>query len=569
MTTPTWQGGTLYPSGSLVKPASAAAPVATAIPNAGFESGDTGWTKGTGWTINSGDHPFQGSWSAKYNNTGTANLDMSTTVAVVPGKSITASCMVQQGASPAGEAGATVALVWLTSADVVISVSEGNTVDSASGGAWKQSTVTATAPATAAKVKVRAIGFRNSGSDALWVDNFTWNYVGSVAPVGLVYRAVQTGVGTSGSEEPTWPTTLGLQVVDGTVTWEAVTATRVTWQASPLLVSGSSEPTWPTAPGETVLDGNILWECVSRRVEDTNCPNSAVVAILAAKVFAADGDIVRFSETANPLNWTTEQDAGYLPTGLQQANANDMAVLAPYRSNLTAFNASSFQNWYVDPDPSAMSILDQMDGIGSTWQQAAQPVGNELFYLSQLGVRSVGIANAAENLAAGDVGQPIDPLVRAEIATAEAHNLVPLATYYPGAGQYWLAFTEFVPTPYVDEISLWGDTVSSGGPALNKTEAFNAEIASATSVSIIGYWPDALTFTYPPDTDPLAVTPGDYGTYTVLDTAIALSTATGAGTNYWALGSQSADLPAGGVLVVVLVDGATYYLAAIDNAAAS
>ena len=116
MTTPTWQAGTLYPNGFLVKPASAPPPAATAIPNAGFESGDTGWTKGTGWTINSGDQPFQGTWSAKYNNTGTTNLDMDTTAAVAPGQSITASCMVQQGASSAGQAGATVALVWLTAA---------------------------------------------------------------------------------------------------------------------------------------------------------------------------------------------------------------------------------------------------------------------------------------------------------------------------------------------------------------------------------------------------------------------------------------------------------------------
>ena len=565
MTTPTWQAGTLYPNGFLVKPASAPPPAATAIPNAGFESGDTGWTKGTGWTINSGDQPFQGTWSAKYNNTGTTNLDMDTTAAVAPGQSITASCMVQQGASSAGQAGATVALVWLTAADAVISVSEGTTVDSASGGAWKQSTVTAVAPATAAKVFVRAIGFRDSGSNPLWVDSFTWNFIGAVAPAGLIYRAVQTGVGTSDSEEPTWPLTLGVQVVDGTVTWEAVSATRVTCQASPLLTTSGTEPTWPTAPGETVLDNNILWECVSRRVEDTNCPNTTVVAILASKVFAADGDIVRFSETANPLNWTTEQDAGYLPTGLQQANANDMAVLNQYRSNLVAFNASSFQNWYVDPDPANMSILDQMDGIGSTWQQAARAVGNELFYLSQLGVRSVGIANAAENLSAGDVGQPIDPLVRAAIAESVQYGLIPVATYYPGAGQYWLAFTEFEPTPYQDEISLWGEGIGSGGPALNKTETFNAELVGATSVSIIGYWPNALVFTYPPGTDPLAVTPDSYGTYTVLATAIDLSTSTGAGTNYWALGSQSADLPAGGVLAVVLVNGTTYYLAAINN----
>jgi hypothetical protein len=114
-------------------------------------------------------------------------------------------------------------------------------------------------------------------------------------------------------------------------------------------------------------------------------------------------------------------------------------VLAPYRSNLAAFNASSFQNWQVDPDPSAMAILDQMDGIGSTYQQAAQPVGTELYYLSQLGVRSVSVAAGSDNLAAGDVGMPIDPLVQAAMAGATS---TPRAAYYPSAGQYWLAFAD-------------------------------------------------------------------------------------------------------------------------------
>ena len=62
MPAPIWQGGTLYPTGSLVQPVSSPAPVPTAVTNAGFESGDTGWTKGTGWTINASG-AYQGTWA--------------------------------------------------------------------------------------------------------------------------------------------------------------------------------------------------------------------------------------------------------------------------------------------------------------------------------------------------------------------------------------------------------------------------------------------------------------------------------------------------------------------------
>jgi hypothetical protein len=254
--------------------------------------------------------------------------------------------------------------------------------------------------------------------------------------VGLVFRSTQATGGVSAATEPTWPTTEGASVVDGEVTWQAVTASTVTWKAVPLMVSEGSEPSWPAAVGEFVEDGGVRWECIGRQVQDTRCPQGKVVAIAAGKVFAADGDIVRFCATNNPLDWSSPNDAGFLPTGLQQENANDTAVLNLYRGNLVAFNAGTFQMWQVDPDPAAMALIDQMAGIGSTYPRAAQPVGDELFFLSQLGVRTVGVSVGSANLATGDVGAPVDVLVREALAQPGADGV---ATYYPGGGQYWLA----------------------------------------------------------------------------------------------------------------------------------
>lgn len=462
MTTPFWQAGTLYPPGSLVQPVTAPPIVATPIANPGFESGSANWTLGGGWTTGAfgAGTAFTGSQSAQFNLTGSGNISSTSTGVVTPGQSITASCMVQQGASSAGQAGARVVIVWTTAADVFISQTEGNLVDNASGGAWLQSTATGIAPAGAGKAYVRAAAFRLSGSSPLWVDTFTWNHTGPAAPTGLVYKAVQALTASSAASEPVWPLTPLATVVDGGVTWQATVATRVVWEAEPILKSGGIEPTWPVSPGASIADGTIRWEAISRQVVDLNCPNSTVVAIMASKVFAADGDIVRFSATANPLNWTAEKDAGFLATGLQQANANDMAVLAPYRGNMAAFNASSFQNWQVDPDPTAMAILDQMDGIGSIYHKAAVPVGDELLFLAALGVRSVSMSGGNESLSAGDVGMPVDPLVQEAIAIAAESGIEPIATYYPALGQYWLAFRQATgPAPVPPVIS--GDAPDS------------------------------------------------------------------------------------------------------------
>jgi hypothetical protein len=482
MPTPTWQGGTLYPTGSLVQPASAPPPVNTEITNAGFESGDTDWTKGTGWTINASG-AYQGSWAAQYSFTGTSDILNDDAAAVTPGQSITAACMVQQGASSAGQAGARIILVWLTAGDVVISTSLGTEVNTGSGGAWGQSTITAVAPATAAKVKVGARAFRSSGGDPLWVDVFTWNYLGPASPSGLIYRAVQPNTGSSGDTEPVWPLVLGVQVNDGTVIWEAVAATRVTWQANAIFLSGMVEPTWPLIPGEFVLDGSFQWEAVNRYVDDENCPNTTVVAILASHVFAADDDIVKFSAVNNALDWTTMRDAGYLPTGLQQANANEMAVLAPYRANLAALNASSFQLWQADPDPAAMVILDQQDGIGSVWPRAAVAIAGELYYLAALGVRTISQAAGNNSLSAGDVGMPVDEIVQELVADIEETGATPVGAYYPSLGQYLLAFPEgYVPLHESGHEYIFEDPTDSGTVLTDSTVTGASEGAGPFAV---------------------------------------------------------------------------------------
>lgn len=127
-----------------------------------------------------------------------------------------------------------------------------------------------------------------------------------------------------------------------------------------------------------------------------------------------------------------------MPTGLQQAGANNITVLGLYRQNLVAMNANCFQMWQIDPDPESMALLDQMQGIGSVYQQAAQEVADELFFLSAQGVRTIGLSASSESLQSGDVGEPIDSLVVPSVLNAISQGITPFATYYTGAGQYWL-----------------------------------------------------------------------------------------------------------------------------------
>lgn len=432
-----WQASTQYPQGSVVSRASAPSSVAVAIPNAGFESGAVSWNFGGNIVIDA-TFRYQGTNSLRVNGTGTLYPQISTALACVAGQSITASCMYHQGGASAGVNKGRVCLIWYTSGLVEISKSFASSYITSSNGGWKQSTVTAVAPANAAFVKIGAESVKGDAGNPHRFDNFVWNLTSTGVDTGLVFKAVQSGTGTSAATEPTWPVLLGNTVVDGSVTWEAITASSVTWTASPDIVSGGTEPIWVTGVGNFTLDGTMQWEAISRIVDDPKCPQSTVVAIGASKIFAGDEDITPFCATVNPLDWTSARDAGYLPTGLQQAGSNSITVLNLYRQNLVAMNANCFQMWQIDPNPENMTLVDQMQGIGSTYQQAAQEVADELFFMSAQGIRTIGISASSESLQSGDVGSPVDSLIVASIEAAEANGYVPRSTYYTGAGQYWI-----------------------------------------------------------------------------------------------------------------------------------
>lgn len=155
-------------------------------PNAGFEDGDVGWDrKDPGWEIKSesqGGDAYGGSWSAQYNGNGPAGSIYSNVKArVQPGQVVSASVMVQQGASDSGDAAARVLIIWLDADGNWLPGGEGRTfvggniVSSGSGGQWHPSSVTATVPPGAVYMMIAASA-KKSTNKPLWVDNFSWSY---------------------------------------------------------------------------------------------------------------------------------------------------------------------------------------------------------------------------------------------------------------------------------------------------------------------------------------------------------------------------------------------------------
>jgi hypothetical protein len=461
MSIPAWAANTLYQPGTFIVPRSAGEVTQHQPNNADFEDGMTDWTQtaefGAGTVVASTAEHFSGSQSALFagaagtgpNSSVYVTLANNYVAPVRPGQKINFSCMVFVGVGVNWN-NAGCFIQWYDSSNNPLSQSAavgtggsipGGMIGGAPLNVWRKSAGSGTAPAHAAFAQfcVTMTGNGNGGT-TVYVDDCMWDYTFTGLPPGLVFEAIQTAAGLSGAHEPVWPIDSGDTVVDNAVTWQAQFASLVQWTAYPILESGPTEPTWPLAVGGHVKDGFdsaslISWVATDGRVTDVNCPNSREVCIGASKIFACNNDTIAYSATTNPLDWTSQFDAGYLPFGLQTYGNEPVKALGLYRSNLMAFNALGYQMWQIDPDPNNMALLDATP-VGCQYHRSVQPCNNDLLFLSPVGIRSIGVAGAGSNLQAGSFGKAVDPIVRKLIAGGET----PIGLVWPGTGQYWLNF---------------------------------------------------------------------------------------------------------------------------------
>jgi hypothetical protein len=467
-----WRPGTTYPPGSVVRP-TASPPVQNApITNGDFETASlTDWTLGSGWSRTTSVW-YQGTACMMLApGSGSSDLVSKTTttppqtgvpsgggVAVAPGQQIIAGCMYNAGGQTTGaDVSCLMGIVWYDSSGTYISTSYGAPVKPRAFGfhppAWQAYQAIGIAPSTAAWARL-SLQCRNNGTNPTYVDMCSWNYIAPAPVQPKLFWAVQPTTGKSGQNEPAWrDTTTGGYINDPTpavasgVQWSSQPPDSILWVAHAMMLTGTIEPVWPTIPGAMVNDGTCSWMCVTPQVSDPNVPVSKARVMGASKIFAGNSDIVNYCKTLDCTDWTAEANAGYLPVGLQNYGDNPVAALGLYRSNMVVFNAQGFQMWQIDEDPANMNILDAKP-IGCRFQRSVVPVNDDLFFLTDVGLRSMGIAASSGSLMSGDVGMPIDPIVFDALTYIAANPGVIdkiASIHYPGAGQFWFAIPGWDP----------------------------------------------------------------------------------------------------------------------------
>lgn len=458
MSVPIWQPGYQYLPGDIVRPTSSGDVEIDELDNADFEAGLSGWTLSGSGSIDIDDdlEAFGGNFALQLGVTSNPNGGSNTArnnarLPVVPGQIVTLRCFVKSGPTAAEDTSRFNLLIRWFNASLVALTAEALPLDPTPVGGvvtvdaagvtglacvdWRPLEVVGIAPAGAAYWTAECVAAY--GDSAFFADDVTFLYANQEQANPYNFRAVQAAAGFSGETEPDWPTTLGNTVIDNEVTWEAIAANFIVWEAQRILVSDDTEPTWPTDVNGSVIDNTIAWVLDPLRVQDSKVPQSSIVLKAGDKVWAGDDDIVRYSATVNPLDWSTTEDAGFVGFGLQQYGGNPVTALGLYRGNVAAFNSEGCQIWQADPDPAAITLLDAVP-VPCTFPKSVAPVADDLFLLTDVGIRGLAYAGAAVNLQAGYYGAPVDPIAARFIQDAEDEAIEPLGLYWPAQGQYWL-----------------------------------------------------------------------------------------------------------------------------------
>jgi len=170
-------------------------------------------------------------------------------------------------------------------------------------------------------------------------------------------------------------------------------------------------------------------------VVDENCPHSDANLINGSKLWSVDYDVVRYCATDAPTDWTTADDAGFLPTGTRAPGSEQAIALGDFQGQLVVFAVDAIQIWNIDPDPTQNSLDRIIGNVGARYPRSVQPVAGDLYFLTDVGFRSIAYQRYTENVEDVDIGTPIDDLVRPELAGLDDQG--PHSVFYTGGGQYW------------------------------------------------------------------------------------------------------------------------------------
>jgi len=161
-----------------------------------------------------------------------------------------------------------------------------------------------------------------------------------------------------------------------------------------------------------------------------------------AKMYALAGSTTYYSGVNDVTLWNSDDTGGgFTNMANQAAGSETLKAMASYYNNVAIFSENNVQIWYMDVDPTANSQIQVLNNTGTYAANSVSSFGdNDVFYLSDSGIRSLRARDSSNSASVSDVGTAIDPLVTAAVSllTVDQKESA-IGIIEPLDGRYWLA----------------------------------------------------------------------------------------------------------------------------------
>lgn len=227
------------------------------------------------------------------------------------------------------------------------------------------------------------------------------------------------------------------------------------------------------------------------------------------KIYSVVDSLMHFCGVNGPTVWNRDDNdtpgAGFINMAAQDEGSQTLYSAAVYQGNLAVFARRAIQIWSVDADDAANTFLQTVQNTGSRSRHGVTSYGNnDVFYLSDSGIRSIRARDSSNAAYVSDVGTPIDPLIKTFLDSLTDTQIEDAyAVLEPIDDRFWIAIGSriFVFSYFPgSKISAWSyyDTTDDIGGDISEFARVDDKVY-ARSGNVIYLYGGANGTTYPDD----------------------------------------------------------------------